>query len=277
MTNKKKTTIVIGIIVLVLLVLVARSYGVIANKGGQGGGGSTPPPPSAGPHSLDLERDSKQFLSIVDREQSGLDLSKDLTVEAWVKLESLGADNTNHTLVDKGDAKGNSVAYRFFWRTSAGHDDVNLFLSPDGSTGISPWSVPYPTRTDTWTHLAATFNSTTNKTAFYVNGQQLLDNQQHPLVQAIFMNNQPFYIGARGGAFDFLDGKIDDVRVWNVERTAQEIQDNYRRELAGNEPGLAGYWKFNAELVGGKAKDSSPNGNHLKANNGLVFSEDIPF
>jgi len=56
----------------------------------------------------------------------------------------------------------------------------------------------------------------------------------------------------------FLQANLDDIRVWNVARTAQQIQDNFRSELVGNETGLAAYWNFNA----GNANDLTSNGNN---------------
>ncbi|MCP4102942.1 MAG: LamG domain-containing protein [Lentisphaerae bacterium] len=43
----------------------------------------------------------------------------------------------------------------------------------------------------------------------------------------------------------FLTGSIDEVRVWNIARTQEEIQASMNSTLAGNETGLAGYWQFN--------------------------------
>jgi len=69
-----------------------------------------------------------------------------------------------------------------------------------------------------------------------------------------------------------FDGLIDDVRVWNVERTATEIADNYNKELTGSETGLVGYWKLNSTLG-----DSTANNNDLTNNNGAIFSTENPF
>jgi hypothetical protein len=40
----------------------------------------------------------------------------------------------------------------------------------------------------------------------------------------------------------FIDGAIDDLRIWNVARTGQEIRSFMGQELTGKEPGLVGYW-----------------------------------
>src|SRR5439155_16810959 len=53
---------------------------------------------------------------------------------------------------------------------------------------------------------------------------------------------EPTHLGS--GAF--YDGQLDEIRVWNVFRTDSEIQANMYRELLGAEPGLVGYWQFDA-------------------------------
>ena len=57
---------------------------------------------------------------------------------------------------------------------------------------------------------------------------------------------------------EYFHGEIDEMRVWNVVRTQEQIQANMDKVLTGNEAGLVGYWNFD----GGTANDRSPNGNH---------------
>jgi len=45
-------------------------------------------------------------------------------------------------------------------------------------------------------------------------------------------------------AGDYWLGELDDLRVWNVVRTATDIQSNYRTELAAAPVGLVGSWRF---------------------------------
>jgi hypothetical protein len=51
-------------------------------------------------------------------------------------------------------------------------------------------------------------------------------------------------------------GRIDEVRVWNVGRTNQEIMDNYRLILHGDEPGLVAYYHFD-DGAGTTPRDAS--------------------
>ena len=45
-------------------------------------------------------------------------------------------------------------------------------------------------------------------------------------------------------------GQIDEVRVWNVARSEQQIRSDMNTQLNGNELGLVGYWKFDEETEG---------------------------
>lgn len=108
-------------------------------------------------------------------------------------------------------------------------------------------------------HLASVINSTNNTYAVYKNGNIVasgtLTDGSHSL------GTGKTFIGKDNRNESYFDGIIDDVRIWNVARTQQQIQDNMNKELAGNEPGLVGYWKFN-EGTGTAAYDSTANGNN---------------
>jgi hypothetical protein len=60
---------------------------------------------------------------------------------------------------------------------------------------------------------------------------------------------------------EYFWGDIDEVRIWNVARTQQEIEDNLLTELTGLESGLVAYWNFNEAPGSTVVNDSTPNGN----------------
>jgi hypothetical protein len=64
------------------------------------------------------------------------------------------------------------------------------------------------------------------------------------------------YIGSGQNTNNGFTGKIDEFRFWNVARTEQEIADNYKLILKGDEPGLVAYYHFD-EGTGSAPKDSS--------------------
>ncbi len=69
-----------------------------------------------------------------------------------------------------------------------------------------------------------------------------------------------------------LDGRIDDVRVFNRALSAGEIAANFNKELDGNESGLVGYWRLNNSLL-----DETSGNNDLTNNNSATFPTNIPF
>jgi hypothetical protein len=50
---------------------------------------------------------------------------------------------------------------------------------------------------------------------------------------------------------------MDEVRVWKVARTAEQIRENLSKPLTGSEPGLVGLWNFDDPANPGR--DASPN------------------
>ena len=45
-----------------------------------------------------------------------------------------------------------------------------------------------------------------------------------------------------------LSGRLDDLRIWSVVRSAAEIAGSYQTELPAPPSGLVGNWKFNEGL-----------------------------
>jgi hypothetical protein len=76
-------------------------------------------------------------------------------------------------------------------------------------------------------------------------------------------------ISGNGGYSRNFHGNIDEVKIWNVERSASDIASGRSLELTGNEPNLAAYYKFNEGVGGGdnttltSMLDYSQNGNDL--------------
>ena len=92
---------------------------------------------------------------------------------------------------------------------------------------------------------------------------------------AIFDSTGVFYIGANKNATvitNFLNGLVDDIRIWSIILTPGFIVDNNNLQLLGTEGGLNAYWKLNNAYT-----DSTVNANTLTPINTPVFSLDVPF
>ena len=94
-----------------------------------------------------------------------------------------------------------------------------------------------------WTHVAWVKNGTTY--TVYKNGVQFATRTAPASVELPAGN---FWIGK---VDNFFAGAIDEVRVWNTAKTAQEIAANLGVEYNGNETGLAAYYNFNQGAAGG--------------------------
>ena len=76
--------------------------------------------------------------------------------------------------------------------------------------------------------------------------------------------NAPLRVGQDRCCSRYLNGAMDEVRVWNVLRTQEEIRENMHLTLKGNETGLVAYYQFNNDDPAGTAggvKDASGNSN----------------
>jgi hypothetical protein len=109
-----------------------------------------------------------------------------------------------------------------------------------------------------WVHFATTFGSG-GQMLCYINGVQV---GGLPLTgNAIASSSNPFVIGiAPWDLTNFQSfGSIDEVRLWSVVRTADEIKSTMHKHLQGNEIGLVGYWDFN-QTTGTTLPDLTGNG-----------------
>ncbi|MGH2491036.1 MAG: DUF1735 and LamG domain-containing protein, partial [Candidatus Limnocylindria bacterium] len=69
-------------------------------------------------------------------------------------------------------------------------------------------------------------------------------------------------------------GKLDDIRIWNVTRTAAQIAASYQTELSSAPAGLVANWKFD-EGAGTTAADSAGASQNATLFGGAAWSSDI--
>ena len=60
---------------------------------------------------------------------------------------------------------------------------------------------------------------------------------------------------------NIFNGIIDEVRIWNIARSQNDIQEYMYKQLTGTESGLVAYWQFN-EGTGDITFDKTINANH---------------
>ena len=190
------------------------------------------------PVAADLTNYALEFTSgdaVVVPDSASLDITGPITIEAWVRPSAListssfnfivskNMGGTGYALLDWGPAS--SESYRF----EANNKSIDL--SVQGTT---------PLQIDVWTHVAGVWDAGIGM--LYIDG---VLNNTRPNPNPPLSNDLPLYIGGSPfGAGTSWEGEIDEVRIWNVARTAQEIYDNKNWILTGTESGLVAYWHF---------------------------------
>lgn len=128
--------------------------------------------------------------------------------------------------------------------------------------------------TDMWYRLSISWLSASSLATFYLNAVSV--GSTTGLLTAINNNASRFGIAMNrngaGSPANFLDGKLDDVRVWNTTRSASDIFNNTDSTLTGAEAGLAAYYQLNNNY-----DDTTANANIMTATNSPVFTTDVPF
>ncbi|MGH8248323.1 MAG: LamG domain-containing protein, partial [Gammaproteobacteria bacterium] len=108
-----------------------------------------------------------------------------------------------------------------------------------------------------WIHIAVVIDS--KEMRLYLNGT--LSATEPGAVLSLLKGHSENRLGAgrsgKTGSVRSLHGAMDEVRVWKVARSAEQISENILKQLTGNEPGLVGLWNFDDPANPGR--DASPN------------------
>ncbi len=180
------------------------------------------------------------------------------TVEFWIQRNGDGLGDLPVVIgsrpwtsaTDKGWsvslASGSSFKLAAHFADGAAGFDVGAAQSATGVTS------------GTWQHWAVVFDRSMSRVDFYKNG--LLDNTVEGVTfpPGAVDQGDDVLVGRDPVTSRVLQANLDDIRVWNVARTAQQILDNFNDDLQGNEGGLQAYWTFNA----GNGNDSTANANN---------------
>jgi PKD repeat protein len=191
-----------------------------------------------------------------------LHLTGTLTIEAWINPVSWGAFPAIGLgrIVDKKNISLYLVdSYLSFHNQSL----VLQLIHADGTVSYSN-TLPQSIVLDEWQHVAATYNGW-NVVGMYIDGvEQNVTYMTPPSDLILDHSDEDFIIGNSSNPGWTFNGRIDEVRIWDVARTGEDIRGNMIEYLSGDESGLVGYWRMN-EGSGDSIVDMSVHGN-----NGLV-------
>lgn len=157
------------------------------------------------------------------------------TIEAWFNAKEFGE-------------RGAIIANDEYEVHISNRGTIQVWDNPssdlEGTTTIS---------TDMWYHVASVNDGASRK--IFLNGQF---DVQSDMSSPIGDRNQELWIGNDPDlSYRQFTGLIDEVRIWNIARTEEQIQTTMNTTLQGDEEGLVAYWNFDD----GSAVDLSLNGN----------------
>lgn len=156
------------------------------------------------------------------------------SISAWCYFDATGTMSIFSKLENTAPFRGYSL---FQSSTSV----LNFYLTNDNSPSnrIAVYAnLPSPT-TSAWKHIIVTYDGSSNASGvnFYVNGSVLSKTISIDTLSATIITSTNANIGARAGASEFFNGKIDEVAIWNTALSSDAVQEIY--DATNNNTGKA--------------------------------------
>jgi WD40 repeat protein len=173
-----------------------------------------------------------------------------ITLEALVYIDAFQNEVFKGSIINKEELSSFGYTLRVGGNgqidTDLGFTSNKYMLSPANIVIINKWY-----------HIAMTYNGQQYK--LYVDGVEIQSKSSN---FTITNNQASLQIGASSPYSDrCFDGKIDEVRIWNITRSQAEIQANMYTALLGTETGLVAYYNFE-DGTGTTLTDKTTNSNN---------------
>ncbi|MFW9902117.1 MAG: DUF2341 domain-containing protein, partial [Candidatus Thorarchaeota archaeon] len=201
-------------------------------------------------NSIGFTDSSGQRIEVAD--DNSLDISDQLTVEAWINPN---VDNKWMTIVSKmaGSWGSGSMSYIDLYVAVNDWGTFDIGLA-NPSDSYDEWQSSVYFSTGTWQHFVFTYQSSTSIGRIYVNGAYMA---QHNFgIGTLGTNANPFYIGFnRGWTGEVWDGLIDEVRISSIPRSSGWIYTEYQNQ---NDP--SSFYSIESEQL---VSEVPPNANYF--------------
>ena len=163
-----------------------------------------------GKYNSGIQISASNWLEVKDADS--LDLTSALTINCWVLIKAATGDN--QSAVEKGAV----------W----GPGEYNLLPVYSGSVLLQMNDLPEECDDEAlggkaddgeWHHIAGTFDGKTIKT--YVDGKET---SKLACAGTLEKNGDSLFIGCRGGSGRWMNGIIDEIKIYNRALSADEIK-----------------------------------------------------
>jgi carboxyl-terminal processing protease len=208
------------------------------------------------------------YVQVLDS-QSLHSFTNAITIEVLLKASSFYQDNGAVNSIIRKNVLAGEENFLLRFRIYDGKPRVEM--SPGYELGALRAS--YEIAEDKWYHLAGTYDGEAIRVL--INGV-LVDGvrtESERFSGPLYIDKSDLFIGKGDPEFSFgeyFHGAVDEIRIWNMARSQEEIQATMNSPLTGKEEGLVAYWNFDD----GTAKDLSAHGNDgtLHGNTQIVES-----
>ena len=166
-----------------------------------------------------LEFDGASWGEIPDNDS--LDMVDGITIHFWTNIRP-GADV--QTGVEKGTTwKAGLYTLAAYYR---GGSLLQFFDLPDN---CREQNIGASIQDEKWHHLAGTWDGTTIK--LFIDGEL---NRELDCKGTLTGNSEPLFIGARGGNQRFINGALDEIKMYNYPLTADELRADMENPQAAS-------------------------------------------
>ena len=180
------------------------------------------------------------------------------TIEGWVKWESFGTfsrffefGKRERAMVVDHYRNGTTLQFYIYINERPQGGSFREYIVRGGA-GIKHGGV---LRLNEWGHIAAVSGKDGMK--LYFNGVLMEENDYTGSFSSVGNNDHNYFGKSNDPVEDeYFHGRMDEIRIWKVARTQQQIRENMFKRLNGNEKNLVGLWNFDD----GDARDSSKSG-----------------
>ena len=163
--------------------------------------------------------------------------SSTFTIEFWVKPSD---KTSSQTIIGKGRrTAGKGFTIRVL-NNRISFRNKNVIIGNSVATAISPTA---------WYHVAITYNA--SAVSMYINGvlkvtgTMAIQPIDATLPHKMFIGARRADDGSSTSSQKHFKGTLDDIRFWNVVRTATDIADKKDCQVSNTETGLVSYLKCN--------------------------------
>jgi len=154
------------------------------------------------------------------RNSTSLNITGSFTIEAWINPNTLSGFSKG--IISKGGAFGTNLIYGMRLEPTG-----RIMIATNGSARLRS-KVGTTVPINQWTHVSATYNSSTGTFSMYINGA--LDSTSTVAGASPASNTDTLYFGISGSTTPF-SGIMDEIRVWNRALSSLEVRNNMRTSV----------------------------------------------